>query len=148
MSASGPLLQGLLFPIPPISTCSSGSDIRASPVTGLQRPTEFCDRVRIGMTPRSGAGPAWSSALCHAPARLQAAGRGVDPRGDGVRAKRKALGLVEDRGLEIDLVRHLQSPASPSAKPETLQFGSRGVANRLPLEVAARGYRYALNPPL
>src|SRR5215467_10553980 len=31
------------------------------------------------MTARSGAGPAWSSALCHAPARLQAAGRGAYP---------------------------------------------------------------------
>ena len=28
-------------------------------------------------------------------------------------------------------MRHLQSPASPSAKPETLQFGSRGVAKSI-----------------
>jgi len=34
---------------------------------GLQRPTGFCDRICIGMTARSGAGPAWSSALLPSP---------------------------------------------------------------------------------
>jgi len=44
----------------------------------LHASTGFCDRIRIGMTARSGAGPAWSSALCHAPARrfTRLAGRG------------------------------------------------------------------------
>jgi hypothetical protein len=39
--------------------------------------------------------------------------------------QKKSPGLKD--GAEVDLVRHLKSPASPSAKPATLQFGSRGI---------------------